>query len=50
MVNNLDRSAINQALAKAIAYKNCGNREVEAREWARKLVEMLEMHDILKDS
>lgn len=48
MVSTLDRSAIAQALAKAIAYKNCGNREDEARQWARKLVELLQVADILK--
>lgn len=47
-ITTLDRSAINQALAKAIAYKNCGNREREARDWARKLVQLLECADILK--
>ena len=46
-MTNLNRSEINQALAKAIAYKNCGNREAEARQWARKLVRLLELADIL---
>ena len=43
----MDRSAINKALAKAMAYKACGNREKEAREWARELIRQLEMADIL---
>lgn len=42
----IDRSKISQAVAKAIAYKNCGN-DVAAAEWARKLVEMLECAEIL---
>ena len=37
-----------RALAKAIAYKQCGNREAEARQWARELVRLLEVADILK--
>jgi hypothetical protein len=44
---NIDRRAVNQALAKAIAYKQCG-KDVEAKEWARKLVQLLEMAEILK--
>ena len=42
----LDRSEINRALAKAIAYKNCG-KDDQANEWARKLVELLECAEIL---
>ena len=42
----LDRSAIAQALAKAIAYKMCG-KNVEARQWARRLIQLLELADIL---
>ena len=42
----IDRSKIAQALAKAIAYKCCG-KENEAREWARELVRLLEVADIL---
>jgi hypothetical protein len=44
----MDRSAINRALAKATAFKACGNREAEARQWARELVRLLECADILK--
>lgn len=44
----MDRSEINRALAKAIAYKNCG-KDTEAAEWARKLVELLECAEILSE-
>ena len=37
----IDRSAVAQALAKAIAYKACG-QDLKALEWARKLVHLLE--------
>ncbi len=43
----VDRSAVNTALAKAIAYKQCG-KDRYAAEWARKLVELLECAEILK--
>lgn len=42
----MDRQEINRALAKAIAFKNCG-KDKEAAAWARKLVEMLECAEIL---
>lgn len=42
----MDRSEINRALAKAIAYKNCGEDDL-AREWGRKLIELLELEEIL---
>lgn len=42
----IDRSAVSQALAKAIAYKNCG-KDAEAEAWARRLVELLECASIL---
>lgn len=42
----LDRSEINRALSKAIAYKQCG-KEAEAAEWAVKLIELLELAQIL---
>lgn len=45
----MDRSAINRALAKAMAYKQCG-KEADARAWARRLIEELEMADILTRS
>ncbi len=43
----MERSKISQALAKAIAYKQCG-KDKEAAEWARKLIELLELNQILK--
>lgn len=43
----MDRSEINRALAKALAYKNCGKQE-QAEHWARQLVELLECADILR--
>lgn len=42
----IDRSAVSQALAKAIAYKQCG-KQAEADAWARKLVEQLHCATIL---
>lgn len=44
---SIDRSATAQALAKAIAYKQCG-KDLDAAQWARKLVELLECAEILK--
>lgn len=44
----IDRSAVNRALAKAVAYKACG-KDREAEEWARELVRLLECADILKE-
>ena len=46
--NMIDRSEVSRALAKAIAYKCC-NKDKEAEEWARKLIRLLEMANILKD-
>ena len=43
----IDRSATAQALAKAIAFKQCG-KDREAADWARKLVHLLQCADILK--
>jgi len=43
----INRTETAQALAKAIAYKNCG-KQPEAEAWARKLVELLECADILR--
>lgn len=42
----IDRHEVNRALAKAIAYKQCGKQE-QAAEWACKLVELLECAEIL---
>lgn len=46
MNTEIDRSEISRALAKAIAYKQCG-KDKEASEWARRLVELLGCYDIL---
>lgn len=43
----MDRSEINRALAKAIAYKQCGKQD-QAREWAIQLIRLLEVAEILK--
>lgn len=43
----IDRTAIAQAVAKAIAFKQCG-QDAKAAEWARRVVELLECHDILR--
>jgi hypothetical protein len=45
----IDRSEVNRALAKAIAYKQCGKHS-EAEAWARKLVELLECATILRSA
>lgn len=44
---SIDRSEVARALAKAIAYKQCG-KDREAETWARKLVELLECSEILR--
>ena len=43
---SINRSEIANALAKAIAYKQCGQQD-KAELWARKLVDLLECADIL---
>ena len=43
----IDRAEVARALAKAIAFKNCG-KETEAAEWARKLIHLLELAEILR--
>ena len=43
----IDRSAVSQALAKAIAYKQCG-KDQDAKAWARKLIQLLELAEILR--
>lgn len=42
----LDRSAINRALAKALAYSQCGRHDMAER-WAARLVALLECQGIL---
>jgi len=44
---SIDRSEISQALAKAIAYKLCG-KNAEAAHWARRLITLLQLTEILK--
>ncbi|WP_157013621.1 hypothetical protein [Sphingomonas parapaucimobilis] len=43
----IDRSAVATALAKAIAYKQCGKDQMAA-DYARELVRLLECAEILK--
>lgn len=43
----IDRSEVSRALAKAIAFKQCG-KQAEAEAWARELVRQLECAEILK--
>ena len=47
MTSRATRSEISQALAKAIAYRDCG-KPADAAQWAAKLVRMLEAEQILK--
>lgn len=42
----IDRSEASRAMAKAIAYKQCG-KQAEAEQWARELVRLLECSGIL---
>lgn len=42
----INRSEVNRALAKAIAYKQCG-RDAQAEAWAARLIELLEVASIL---
>lgn len=42
----IDRSEVSRAMAKAIAYKQCG-KQADAEAWARELVRLLECADIL---
>lgn len=44
--SQIDRSAVAQSLAKAIAFKQCGKQE-DAEAWARKLIEQLQCANIL---
>jgi hypothetical protein len=42
----IDRSEASRAMAKAIAYKQCG-KDADAAQWARELVRILQCADIL---
>ncbi len=44
----IDRSEVNRALAKAIAFKACG-QDAKANQWACELVKLLECAAILRD-
>ena len=41
-----ERRSLNQALAKALAFRDAGKMP-EAREWAAELVRLLKSHDLL---
>ena len=43
----VDRSEAAKAMAKAIAYKQCG-KDADAAQWARELVRILECAEILR--
>jgi hypothetical protein len=43
----INRSEVNRALAKAIAYKQCG-KDKEAAQWAIQLIRLLELSEVLK--
>jgi hypothetical protein len=45
----IDRSAVARALAKALAYKQCGKDQL-AEAWAAKLVDLLESGSIIDPS
>lgn len=45
----IDRSEVNRALAKAIAFKQCG-KDAQAEAWAAELVRLLECAAILDPS
>jgi hypothetical protein len=47
MTSTATRSEISRALAKAIAYRDCG-KPAQAEVWASKLVRMLEAERILR--
>ena len=47
MTNRATRSELATALAKAIAYRDCGKTE-DAASWAAKLVKLLEAEEILR--
>jgi hypothetical protein len=47
MTTKADRSEMSRAMAKAIAYRDCGKPEIAAK-WAARLVDMLEAQNILR--
>lgn len=44
----IDRTEVNRALAKALAYKACG-KDHQADQWVARLVKLLEAGRILND-
>lgn len=44
----IDRSEVNRALAKAIAYKHCGKDQM-AHAWAVELIRILECSQVLSN-
>lgn len=44
----IDRTEAARALAKTIAYKNCG-KDHDAAVWARKLIKILDMGEAFRD-
>ena len=47
MTDRATRSELATAVAKAIAYRDCGKTE-DAAQWAAKLVKLLEAQEILR--
>lgn len=47
VIDNNARADINRALAKVIAYRNCG-KDALADEWSINLMQLLESHHLLK--
>lgn len=47
-MTKLDRSEISRALAKAIAFRDCGEAE-KADAWAAELVRLLNAHSVLNE-
>jgi hypothetical protein len=47
-ITNQVRSEISQAIAKCIAYKNCGKQDM-VNLWALKLLELLECYELTDD-
>jgi hypothetical protein len=46
-MENINRSEVSRALAKAVAYKNCG-KDKDAEIWAIELIKLLKCANILK--
>lgn len=48
-IDNATRVQINTALAKVIAYRNCG-KDPLADEWSVTLMQLLESHHLIKEN